>query len=193
MGLSLRFRRAPSSAPAAASACTSPSRPISRASSPRAAGPRPTSRWSPIRPPAPGSPTRTTWIPATRSRSWAAPACRRRPGPGLLALVNQGRAAAGESTLNSSSPTETQQALYSLPQSDYNVITSGTNGYTAGAGYNLVTGLGTPHRVRREPCKVLIFSGCKSHPASGSLQPVAIEATRGGNETVGAFETDGSL
>ena len=63
---------------------------------------------------------------------------------GLLALVNQGRAAAGESTLNSSSPTETQQALYRLPQSDYNVISSGNNGYTASAGYNLVTGLGTP-------------------------------------------------
>ena len=51
---------------------------------------------------------------------------------GLLALVNQGRAAAGESTLNSASPTDTQQALYMLPQSDYNAITSGTNGYTAG-------------------------------------------------------------
>ena len=63
---------------------------------------------------------------------------------GLLALANQGSVAAGGSTLNSASPTETQQALYSLPQSDYNVITSGTNGYSAGAGYNLVTGLGTP-------------------------------------------------
>jgi len=63
---------------------------------------------------------------------------------GLLALVNQGRATAGESTLNSSSPTDTQQALYMLPQSDYNAIASGTNGYSAGAGYNLVTGLGTP-------------------------------------------------
>jgi hypothetical protein len=38
--------------------------------------------------------------------------------------------------------------------------------------------------------KVLVFSGCKSHPVSGSLQPVAIEATRGGNETVEAFEKD---
>jgi hypothetical protein len=63
---------------------------------------------------------------------------------GLLALVGQGRAAAGESSLDSSSPTGTQQALYGLPQSDYNVITSGFNGYTAEAGYNLVTGLGTP-------------------------------------------------
>ena len=41
--------------------------------------------------------------------------------------------------------------------------------------------------------KVLIFSERNSRPATGSLQPVAIEATRGGNETVGAFETDGSL
>ena len=46
-------------------------------------------------------------------------------GPG-----QPGRAAAGEATLNSSGPTETQQALYSLPQSDYNVISSGNNGYS---------------------------------------------------------------
>jgi hypothetical protein len=62
----------------------------------------------------------------------------------LLALANQGRAAAGEATLNSVSPTDKQQALYMLPQSDYNAITSGTNGFSAGAGYNLATGLGTP-------------------------------------------------
>ncbi len=63
---------------------------------------------------------------------------------GLIALVNQGRAAAGEPALNSTGPNETQQALYVLPQSDYNVMTSGNNGYAALAGYNLVTGLGTP-------------------------------------------------
>ena len=43
-------------------------------------GPRPMSRWLPTRPPAPGSPIRTTSIPAIRSRSWAARACRPRPG-----------------------------------------------------------------------------------------------------------------
>jgi hypothetical protein len=63
---------------------------------------------------------------------------------GLFALVNQGRAAAGETSLNSVTPTDAQQALYMLPQSDYNSIPSGNNGYTASAGYNLVTGLGTP-------------------------------------------------
>ena len=63
---------------------------------------------------------------------------------GLVALVNQGRADACESSLNSASPTDAQQALYMLPQSDYNAIASGSNGYTANAGYNLVAGLGTP-------------------------------------------------
>ena len=60
MGLLLRFRGRASSARAAGSACTSPSRRTSKASSPPATGPRPTSRWWPTRPPAPGSPTRTT-------------------------------------------------------------------------------------------------------------------------------------
>ena len=63
---------------------------------------------------------------------------------GLIALANQSRADAGVAPLNTASTNETQQALYSLPQTDYNVITSGSNGYSAGAGYNLVTGLGTP-------------------------------------------------
>ena len=63
---------------------------------------------------------------------------------GLLLLANQGRAADGQTTLNSASPTEAQQALYTLPQNDYNAIASSGNGYTANAGYNLVTGLGTP-------------------------------------------------
>ncbi|HZU35658.1 MAG TPA: hypothetical protein VFA18_07115, partial [Gemmataceae bacterium] len=62
----------------------------------------------------------------------------------LIALVNQGRSGAGTGPLNSTTPNDVQTALYALPQSDYNSITSGSNGYTAGAGYNLVTGLGTP-------------------------------------------------
>jgi hypothetical protein len=64
---------------------------------------------------------------------------------GLVALVDQGRAAAGEATLSSNGGNQIQQALYTLPAGDFNSITSGTNGaYSAAAGYNLVTGLGTP-------------------------------------------------
>src|SRR5262249_15409043 len=64
---------------------------------------------------------------------------------GLMAVVNQGRVAAGLGTLSSSAGVEIHHALYSLPQGDFNQIASGTNGgYTASAGYNMVTGLGTP-------------------------------------------------
>ena len=63
----------------------------------------------------------------------------------LFALANQGRVAAGEGTLGSSADsTTTQEALYNLPQSDFNSVTTGYNGFSAGSGYNLVTGLGTP-------------------------------------------------
>ncbi len=64
---------------------------------------------------------------------------------GLIAIVNQGRVANGGSTLNSTAnPMQTLQALYSLPASDFRDITSGYNGFNAGAGYDLVTGLGSP-------------------------------------------------
>jgi subtilase family serine protease len=63
---------------------------------------------------------------------------------GLFALVNQARAGAGTATLNTTSPTEAQQALYNVPVSDFNAITSRSNGFQAGPGYNLVAGLGTP-------------------------------------------------
>jgi hypothetical protein len=61
----------------------------------------------------------------------------------LIAIADQGRVAAGYATLDGS--TQTLPALYSLPASDWNAITSGGNGaFQAGAGYNEVTGLGTP-------------------------------------------------
>jgi hypothetical protein len=63
---------------------------------------------------------------------------------GLFALANQSRVTTGKATLGTASPTEAQTALYTLPVADYHGVTSGSNGYSAGAGYNLVTGLGTP-------------------------------------------------
>ncbi len=42
-------------------------------------------------------------------------------------------------------PSQLLPALYSIPQSEYHDITTGSNGgYTAGVGYDLVTGRGTP-------------------------------------------------
>jgi hypothetical protein len=88
---------------------------------------------------------------------------------GLVALVNQGRANAAQPALNSASPTETQQALYSLGQSDYHVIASSTNGgYNAAPGYNLVTGLGTPVANLLVPDLVT-----GNYPATGRVAPIA--------------------
>src|SRR5208283_1885250 len=65
---------------------------------------------------------------------------------GLIALADQMRFTAGLSSLDG--PTQTLPRLYSLPAADFHDITSGTStgspNYTAAAGYDLVTGLGTP-------------------------------------------------
>ncbi len=60
---------------------------------------------------------------------------------GLVAITDQGLATVGQGTLSTS---ELLTELYSLPSSDFNDITSGSNGYSATAGYDLVTGLGSP-------------------------------------------------
>ncbi|MDB5326521.1 MAG: peptidase in kexin sedolisin, partial [Phycisphaerales bacterium] len=67
---------------------------------------------------------------------------------GLLAVTNQARVANGLGTLNGS--TQTLPRLYQVSQSNFHDITTGNNkadgvhGYLAGAGYDLVTGRGTP-------------------------------------------------
>jgi autotransporter-associated beta strand protein len=74
---------------------------------------------------------------------------------GLIAIVNQGRAAAHQALLNSSSfyPTETLAALYSLPGSDFHKNLGGNNGttYSNPGVYDLVTGLGSPIADRLVP------------------------------------------
>ena len=60
-----------------------------------------------------------------------------------MAIVDQGRALAGESSLDGY--TQTLPALYQLSSADFHDVTSGSNGgYQAGPGFDLVTGRGTP-------------------------------------------------
>ena len=61
---------------------------------------------------------------------------------GLIAIADQGRALEGGTPLTGY--TQTLPALYSLPSTDFHDIIYGSNGYSAGAGYDLVTGRGTP-------------------------------------------------
>ena len=74
----------------------------------------------------------TTWAP-----QWA----------GLVALADQGREINGLGTLDGGS--QLLPAIYAMPASNFNDITSGSNGFPATTGYDLVTGLGSPKAQTR--------------------------------------------
>ncbi len=62
---------------------------------------------------------------------------------GLIAIADQGRALEGLGSLTGFS--QTLPRLYSLSPNDFHDITSGNNsGFSAGPGYDLTTGIGTP-------------------------------------------------
>jgi len=68
---------------------------------------------------------------------------------GLVAIVNQARASAGEPLLNSSTSISTLAAVYTMPSTDFHKILGDANGSSTiglsnAALYNEVTGLGTP-------------------------------------------------
>lgn len=64
----------------------------------------------------------------------------------LLAIVDQGRSLSGLSSLDGA--TQTLSKIYSLPSSDFHDVTTGKStgspSYSAGPGYDLVTGRGSP-------------------------------------------------
>jgi subtilase family serine protease len=61
----------------------------------------------------------------------------------LVAIADQGRTLAGLGTLNGAS--QTLAAIYAAPSSDFHDITTGSTQYeSAGVGYDLATGLGSP-------------------------------------------------
>jgi subtilase family serine protease len=113
----------------------------------------------------------------------------------LFAIADQGRALQGKGSLDSRH--DTLPDLYNLPSTDFHQITSGSNdaGYSAGSGYNLVTGRGTPvaNRVVADLVKAgggvqgsaILASGSRS--ASGT-------ASGGGKGAAGphAVSTSGS-
>jgi subtilase family serine protease len=90
----------------------------------------------------------------------------------LIALADQGREASGQRPLSS---TQTLDALYQFAgsYSYFHDITSGSNGaYTAGPGYDLVTGLGTPMANNLIPA--LIGYVPPASPASSTISPTTV-------------------
>jgi hypothetical protein len=106
---------------------------------------------------------------------------------GIITLANQGRTAAGMPTLNSASPTQTQEALYNLPESDFNDVTTGSNGFSAGVGYDLVTGLGTPVAKRLVP-DLAAYNGAVSSHRSVTVSGDLPQGSWGGSpDTIASF------
>jgi subtilase family serine protease len=96
----------------------------------------------------------------------------------LMALVDQARAYyLGAGSLDG--PTQTLPAIYS-PQmsSDFYDVTTGSNGYSAGPGYDLVTGLGSPYA----PSVIydLAVVGFNSPAPAGAAQPSQFETLQEG-------------
>ena len=94
---------------------------------------------------------------------------------GLIAIADQGLAVAGKTSLTT---TQTQTELYSLPSSDFHESTSGSNGYNATAGYNLVTGLGSP-KANLIVAGLVGSSTSTSGGSGGTTAPVTTNAPTG--------------
>ncbi|HEY7328505.1 MAG TPA: fibronectin type III domain-containing protein [Gemmataceae bacterium] len=92
----------------------------------------------------------------------------------LVAIADQGRALNGKGTLTGS--TQTLPMLYQMPSSNFHEITSGGNGTdSAGPGYNLVTGLGTP--VANEVINYFVNGSTSPPPPTTPPAPTGLTAT----------------
>ena len=86
---------------------------------------------------------------------------------GLIAIADQGLALAGKGSLSNA-----QQDLYQLPSSDFNDITSGSTPFhSAGPGYDLVTGLGSPKANLLIPALVAANGGSSVVTATTTAHP----------------------
>ena len=95
---------------------------------------------------------------------------------GIFAVADQGRVAAGKGTLDSR--TQTLPMLYTAPAADFHDITTGNNGFAAKAGYDLVTGRGSPQANLLIPFLVTGASPITTPPTQG-LSIASLSADQG--------------
>jgi hypothetical protein len=105
---------------------------------------------------------------------------------GLVALADEGRAHLGLGSLDGAR--QTLPLLYDMPTSAFNDVTSGRNAqYSAGPGYDLVTGLGTPVA----PQVVAGLEQLNWTNLEGGVSSVTAVALPGGGQEVFAIATNG--
>ena len=104
----------------------------------------------------------------------------------LVAIADQGAALQGGGPLTGA--TQTLPAIYAAAQSDLHEITSGNNGYAATAGYNLVTGRGSPkaqlivNDLVQAATSVSLSAGASSSSGGGSSS-TTLSSSRLGQST----------
>jgi subtilase family serine protease len=101
----------------------------------------------------------------------------------LMAIAGQGRLLAGKPPLGSA---DTLGAVYAMPAVNFHDITSGNNGYAAAAGYDLVTGRGTPRAN-------LVVNYLVSTAVAAPAAPSAAPAGGGSGQTGGQLASTLSL
>jgi hypothetical protein len=105
----------------------------------------------------------------------------------LVAIADQGRALVGQGSLDGRS--QTLPALYQLPAGDFHDITTGTSAgtpnYSAGTGYDLVTGRGTP-------IANLVVSGLVNYGYTPATSQNWLSLGGQGSALAGGSNTDGS-
>jgi hypothetical protein len=121
---------------------------------------------------------------------------------GLVAIANQGRALNGLSSLDGES--QTLPALYDIASGNFHDITTGDNGWPAGPGYDLATGLGTPiannlvpalaayQSTVTSPAAITIY-GSNSYTFSGSSISMNDPAATGNSDSLSLSVADGTL
>lgn len=112
---------------------------------------------------------------------------------GLVAIADQGLARVGHGSLTTST---LLNELYALPSSDFNDVTSGSNGYLASTGYDLATGLGSPKAgqlvagLLADATGTSTTSSGSSSTSSSSGSGGTVDTTSGGSSRGGS--TSGS-
>lgn len=108
----------------------------------------------------------------------------------LVAIADQGRVAAGGSTLDG--PSEVLPALYALPESDFHDVTTGGNSaFQAGPGYDESTGLGSPQAGLIAPA--LSYYNLAPWLAISTAPPSVVTAGQPFSVTVEVQNPDGSV
>jgi hypothetical protein len=109
----------------------------------------------------------------------------------VMSIVDQGRTLQTLNTLDGRS--QTLPKLYGLDPSNFHDIVSGSNGYLATVGYDLVTGLGTPIVNKLVPAMVGGTAAVSSSLAIGSVTVVASAVVSGTSVKLTALNVGASM